>query len=99
MRHMTCPRCGTRVDLKANRGVCPNCDFAIARLMERRWTHRGRFFFLVAAVSFVAWFFLPPELMQVAIDVMLGCGAGMIVSFLRMVTYGRYYDPNYGIVD
>jgi hypothetical protein len=28
-----------------------------------------------------------------------GGRAGMIVSFLRMITYGRYYDPTYGIVD
>jgi ribosomal protein L37E len=99
MRHTICRRCGTRVDLKANQGGCPNCGCALARLMERRWTRRGRWFFLVAALGFVAWFFLPPELMQVAVDVMLVGRAGIIVSFLRMLTYGRSYDPTYGIVD
>jgi hypothetical protein len=106
---MACPRCGTTVDLRASRGVCPNCGFALARMMSRRWSWRAVLFLLVTALGLVIWLgsllFLPnaltPALSPLA--TILGLGlffvgmAGMVFSTVRSTTYRTFYDPNFGL--
>jgi ribosomal protein L37E len=105
MQHLVCPQCGTTAFMGASRGGCPNCGFALARSLERRWTWRGRLFLLVAALGLLFWFgsalFLPSAVAGVLGPpaTVLGLGtfflglAGAAVSAMRSMTYHRFYDP------
>jgi len=109
MQRMACPRCGTTVDLRASRGVCPTCGLALARTLERRWSWRARFLLLLTAVGLTIWLgpvlFLPNGLARTLtpLATVLGLGlfflgmAGMALSAMRSTAYRKYYDPNYGL--
>jgi ribosomal protein L37E len=109
MRQAVCPRCGEHAHLRASRGACPACGFALARSLERRWTWKGRLFLLVAALGLFIWFgsallasaavagVLGPLAATLGLGTFFLGFAGTAVSAMRSMTYHRFYDPTFGL--